>query len=154
VAIGDGKFAEIARAAQKSFNAGKSLANVPFERVLELAPVDQLGIKLPTMPGMMVSFLDFRKIPVAEMWEQTNYGIYGDNLSHGGINMWINRHVGRTTVTISFPDNPVARKSVHRYIAALSKAFADVAKITADWIEELAHHANSSDSCAVCAGSR
>ena len=36
------------------------------------------------------------------------------------------------------PDNPVARKSVHRYIAALSKAFADVAKITADWIEELA----------------
>jgi mycolipenoyl-CoA---2-(long-chain-fatty acyl)-trehalose mycolipenoyltransferase / long-chain-acyl-CoA---trehalose acyltransferase len=103
---------------------------------------------------MMVSFLDFRKIPVAELWEQTNYGIYGDNLSHGGINMWINRHAGRTTVTISFPDNPIARKSVHRYIAALSKAFADVAKITADWIEELAHHANSSDSCAVCAGSR
>ena len=41
---------------------GKYLANVPFERVLELAPVDQLGIKLPTRPGMMVSFLDFRKI--------------------------------------------------------------------------------------------
>ena len=97
---------------------------MPFERVLELAPVDQLGIKLPTRPGMMVSFLDFRKIPVAELWEQTNFGIYGDNLSHGGINMWINRHAGRTTVTISFPDNPVARKSVHRYIAALSKAFA------------------------------
>jgi hypothetical protein len=154
VPIGDGEFADIARAAQKSFNAGKYLANVPFERVLELAPVDQLGIKLPTRPGMMVSFLDFRKIPVAELWEQTNYGIYGDNLSHGGINMWINRHAGRTTVTISFPDNPVARKSVHRYIAALSKAFADVAKITADWIEELAHHANSSESCAVCVGSR
>ena len=154
VPIGDGEFADIARAAQKSFNAGKYLANVPFERVLELAPVDQLGIKLPTRPGMMVSFLDFRKIPVAELWEQTGYGIYGDNLSHGGINMWINRHAGRTTVTISFPDNPVARKSVHRYIAALSKAFADVAKITADWIEELAHHANSSESCAVCVGSR
>jgi mycolipenoyl-CoA---2-(long-chain-fatty acyl)-trehalose mycolipenoyltransferase / long-chain-acyl-CoA---trehalose acyltransferase len=154
VPIGDGEFAEIARAAQKSFNAGKYLAYVPFERVLELAPVDQLGIKLPTRPGMMVSFLDFRKIPVAELWEQTNYGIYGDNLSHGGINMWVNRHAGRTTVTISFPDNPVARKSVHRYIAALSKAFADVAKITADWIEELAHHANSSESCAVCVGSR
>ncbi|MFG1929258.1 condensation domain-containing protein [Mycobacterium sp. NPDC048908] len=154
VPIGDGAFAGIARAAQNSFNAGKYLAKVPFERVLELAPVDQLGIKLPTKPAMMVSFLDFRKIPVAELWEQTGYGIYGDNLSHGGINMWINRHAARTTVTISFPDNPVARKSVHRYIAALSKAFADVAKITADWIEELAHHANSSKSCAVCAGSR
>jgi hypothetical protein len=32
--------------------------------------------------------------------------------------------------------------------------FADVAKITADWIEELAHHANSSDLCAVCVSGR
>ena len=99
---------------------------------------------------MMVSYLDFRKIPLATMWQETNYGIYGDNLSHGGINMWINRHEARTTVTVSFPDNPVSRKSVHRYIAALSQAFADVAQITADWIEQLAHHANSSDRCAVC----
>jgi mycolipenoyl-CoA---2-(long-chain-fatty acyl)-trehalose mycolipenoyltransferase / long-chain-acyl-CoA---trehalose acyltransferase len=154
VPIGDGKFAEVARAAQASFNAGKYLANVSFERVLELAQVDELGIKLPSRPGMMMSFLDFRKIPVADLWTQTNFGLYGDNLSHGGINMWINRHAEKTTVTISFPDNAEARKSVHRYIAALSKAFADVAKITADWIEELAHHANSSDQCAVCIGTR
>jgi mycolipenoyl-CoA---2-(long-chain-fatty acyl)-trehalose mycolipenoyltransferase / long-chain-acyl-CoA---trehalose acyltransferase len=153
VPIGKGEFPEAARAAQSSFDAGKYLANVPFERVLELAPMDQLGIKLPTRPGMMVSFLDFRKIPVAALWEETNFGTYGDNLSHGGINMWINRHTGRTTVTVSFPDNPVARQSVHRYIAALSQVFADVAKTTADWIEELAHHANSSELCAVCAGS-
>ena len=41
---------------------------------------------------MMVSFMDFRKIPIASLWEETNFGIYGDNLSHGGINMWVNRH--------------------------------------------------------------
>jgi hypothetical protein len=103
---------------------------------------------------MMVSFLDFRKIPVAELWEQTKFGIYGDNLSHGSINMWINRHADRTTVTVCFPDNPDARKSVHRYIAALSQVLANVAKVTADWIEELAHHANSSDLCAVCVAGR
>lgn len=154
VPIGDGDFAQVARAAQESFNANKYLANVPFERVLELAPIDELGIKLPSQPAMMVSFLDFRKIPVAELWEQTKFGVYGDNFSHGSINMWINRHSDRTTVTVSFPDNPDARKSVHRYVAALSQVFADVAKITADWIEELTHHANSSDGCAVCAGSR
>jgi mycolipenoyl-CoA---2-(long-chain-fatty acyl)-trehalose mycolipenoyltransferase / long-chain-acyl-CoA---trehalose acyltransferase len=154
VPIGDGAFPEVARAAQESFNASKYLANVPFERVAELASLDDLGIKLPTQPAMMVSFLDFRKIPVAELWEQTKFGIYGDNLSHGSINMWINRHADRTTVTVSFPDNPDARKSVHRYIAALSQVFANVAKITADWIEELAHHANSSDLCAVCVAGR
>ena len=100
---------------------------------------------------MMVSFIDFRKIPVSAMWEETNFGTYGDNLNHGEINVWINRHATRTTVTVSFPDNPVARKSVHRYIATLSHVFADVAQTTTDWIEELAHHANSSELCAVCA---
>jgi hypothetical protein len=154
VAIGDGDFAGAARAAQASFDANRYLANVPFERALQLAPADELGITLPTRQSMMASFLDFRKIPVADLWLQTNFGIYGDNFSHGGINMWINRHAARTTVTISFPDNDVARKSVHRYIAALSQQFAAVAKITADWIDELAHHANSSAACAVCVGGR
>ncbi|SPM36064.1 condensation domain-containing protein [Mycobacterium rhizamassiliense] len=116
-------FAEAARAAQKSFDAAKDLAGVPVERVLELATPDELGIKLPTCLPMMLSFLDFRKIPLAGLWAETNFGTYGDSLSHGGINMWINRHAERTTVTLSFPDNEVARESVHRYIATLSQMF-------------------------------
>ena len=87
-----GSFSEAARAAQKSFDAAKDLAGVPVERVLELATPDQLAIKLPTRLPMMLSFLDFRKIPLAGLWEETNFGAYGDSLSHGGINMWINRH--------------------------------------------------------------
>ena len=144
VPIGDGCFGDAARAAQKSFDSNRSLASVPLERVLEVAPVDQLGIKLPSKPAMMVSFLDFRKIPIASLWEETDFGLYGDNLSHGGINMWVNRHAGRTTVTVSFPDNSVARDSVHRYIAALTETFTDVARTTTEhWIEEVARHANS-----------
>jgi mycolipenoyl-CoA---2-(long-chain-fatty acyl)-trehalose mycolipenoyltransferase / long-chain-acyl-CoA---trehalose acyltransferase len=93
---------------------------------------------------MMVSFLDFRKIPLASLWEETNFGTYGDNLSRGGINLWINRHADATTVTVSFPDNSVARDSVHRYIAALTEVFTDVARTaTEDWIEEVARHANT-----------
>lgn len=153
VPVGTGDFATAARAAQDSFDARRPLAGVPFERVLELAPADQLGISLPTKSSMMVSFMDFRKIPVAELWEQTNFGVYGDRLSHGGINMWINRNRTRTTVTVSFPDNGEARHSVHRYIAVLAQVFADVAHITAEWIEQIAHHANSSDRCVVCTGS-
>jgi hypothetical protein len=68
--------------------------------------------------------------------------------------MWINRHAGRTTMTVSFPDNPVARHSVHRYIAALSLAFSDAANTAADWIEQLNHMANTSDECVVCVGGR
>lgn len=124
VPIGTGSFAEAARAAQNSFDAHKHLADVPFDRVLELATPDELGIGANTRPATMVSFLDFRKIPVIALWEATNFGAYGDNLSHGGINIWVNRHADKTTVTMSFPDNPVARASVLRYAAALTEAFA------------------------------
>jgi hypothetical protein len=143
VPTGNGYFPEVARAAQKSFDATKHLAGVPFERVLELAVPDQLGIKLPTRPAMMVSFIDFRTIPLATLWEETNFGTYGDCLSLGGINMWVNRHAAKTTVTISFPDNSIARESVHRYIAALTHVFTCVAKGTSDWVDVVAGPANS-----------
>jgi mycolipenoyl-CoA---2-(long-chain-fatty acyl)-trehalose mycolipenoyltransferase / long-chain-acyl-CoA---trehalose acyltransferase len=149
-----GSFPEAARAAQISFDAAKHLADVPINRVLQLAAAAGVEIKPPTRPSMMMSFIDFRKIPVSSLWEETNFGTYGDNLNNGEINVWINRHATRTTVTVSFPDNPVARKSVHRYIATLCQVFADVAQTTADWIEQLAHHANSSDQCAVCVASQ
>jgi hypothetical protein len=44
--------------------------------------------------------------------------------------MWINRDAERTTAAISFPDNEVARVSVHRYLAALGTAFASAASAT------------------------
>jgi hypothetical protein len=110
-----------------------------------LATPDQLGIRPLARPAMMVSFLDFRKIPVAALFEQANFGTYGDNLSHGGINMWINRQAHKTTVTISFPDNPKARKSVHRYIAVLTQAFARAVETTSDWVNAMEGQADSSE---------
>ncbi|ORW33120.1 acyltransferase [Mycobacterium paraense] len=136
-------FAEAARAAQASFDAGKPLAGVPVERAIELATQLQLAIKPPTARAMMVSFMDFRKIPAVDLFEQTNWGTYADSLSHGGINLWINRQTDKTTATISFPDNAEARKSVHRYLAALTQAFTYAIKTTPDWVDAVADHANS-----------
>ncbi len=136
-------FAEAARAAQESFSAAKALANVPVERALELAAPLELGIEPPDHRAMMVSFMDFRKIPAFSLFEETNWGTYADNLSHGGINLWINRQTDKTTATISFPDNAEARKSVHRYLAALTQAFSYAVKSTSDWTDVVAHHANT-----------
>jgi Condensation domain len=142
VPVADGSFPHAARAAQASFDTAKELAGVPFERVLELTTPAELGIELGARSELMVSFLDLRKIPLADLFEQTHWGTYGDNLSHGGANIWINRHADKTTVTISAPDNPVARASVQRYIAALQAAFARVVKSTTDWVDAVANHAN------------
>jgi len=132
VPIGTGSFPESARAAQRSFDSAKRLGGVPFERVLELAAPEELGITLSTSPAMMVSYLDVRKIPVAALWETTNFGAYGDNLSHGGVNTWITRHAAKTTLTMSFPDNPIARESVYRYVATLARVFASAAQARRD----------------------
>lgn len=154
VPVGDGDFSDAARVAQASFDANRALAAVPLQRVLELAAAGDISLPMPSEPPMMVSFMDFRKMPIAPLFECTGFGTYGDNLSLGGVNVWVTRHATRTTLTVSYPDNDQARHSVHRYIAALSSTFAGAAAITADWIEELAHHANSSSRCAVCTGTR
>ncbi|HTX97530.1 MAG TPA: condensation domain-containing protein [Mycobacterium sp.] len=143
VPTGDGSFGAAARAAQKSFDDSKHLASVPMDRVMELATPSQLGIRPLTRPAMMVSFLDFTKIPVAALFEQANFGTYGDDLSHGGVNMWINRQADKTTLTISFPETPKARKSVRRYITALTEAFAGAVKTTSDWVDAVEDHANT-----------
>jgi hypothetical protein len=156
VEIGDAEFPQVARAAQKSFDACKGLANVSLNRMLELAPLEEMGIKPPSVPPMMVSVMDFRKIE--SNWEGTNLGVYGDNLSMGGINMWINRYSYGTTLTISFPDNAVARASVDRYIAVLTQVFADAANVILDPAGESEQDANSCehrlDTCMVHVGSR
>ncbi len=138
-------FAEAARAAQKSFDAAKDLADVPVERVLELATPDQLAIKLPTQLPMMLSFLDFRKIPLNGLWAETRFGTYGDSLSAGGVNMWINRHAEKTTITMSFPDNAIARESIQNYIATLIQAFARVVQDTSEQPAEIVPQLNSDD---------
>ncbi len=135
VPVGDGNFAQMARAAQKSFDANKHLSAVSFKRVLDLASHEELGLTPSDRPSMMVSLLDFRALVDAEA---DRFGIYLDNLSHGGINTWIVRHADQTTLTVSFPETPEARHSVHDYIGVLRGAFTDVTEFTPDWLEESA----------------
>jgi hypothetical protein len=132
VPVGDGDFAQMARAAQKSFDANKHLSAVPFRRVLELASADELGVTPASKPSMMVSLMDFRALADADA---NRLGIYLDNLSHGGINTWIIRHADQTTLTISFPETPEARHSAHHYAGVLRAAFTGVTDFTEDWVD-------------------
>lgn len=124
VEIGSGDFAQLARAAQKSFDSNKHLSAVSFERVLDLASDDELSETVPRRPSMMVSLMDFRRVADAEA---NRLGLFIDELSHGGINMWISRTTEQTLVTVSFPDTAEARHSVHHYVGILRGAFADAA---------------------------
>jgi hypothetical protein len=129
VPVGDLTFGDVARAAQDSFDSAKDLGDVPFDRVLELAP-SELGLKTPERDVPMLSYIDVRNIPLSSQWEELNVGIYGDSRLSDQVCMWVNRFETETTLTISFPENPIARDSVARYLKAVQSAYRRAADVT------------------------
>jgi Condensation domain len=113
-------FGEAARAAQESFDSNKELANVPFERLLELAP----WLRMPTRGFSMVSYLDFNQMPMTDQWEALNFGVYSDGRHSPQVVTWVNRLRTETTLTVLFPNNSVARESVYRYTVAMKSVYA------------------------------
>lgn len=116
-------FADSALAAQRCFDSGKALANVPFERVVELAP--WLSPPPPLFP--MLNFFDASSGPLAPLLTNLMDGVKIATYSDGRVTYPLSTLVGRygeTIATVVFPKNPVARASVQRYAEAL-KAVCD-----------------------------
>jgi hypothetical protein len=122
VAVAGLSFGDVARAAQASFDSSKVLGDVPFDRVLELAPAE-LGLRNPDRDVPLLSYIDVRSIPLSSEWEKLNVGIYGDSRLSDQVCVWVNRFETETTLTVSFPENPVARESVARYVKAVQSAY-------------------------------
>ena len=127
VAIGNGEFSDVARAAQASFDANRPLTGSPFTRACELATGSGIDIRMPSSPPMMVSFMDLRDDVMTALLDGDGPGMFADPLSGGGVNVWINRYRTGTTVTLSLPDTAVAKHSARQYICALRSAFVDAA---------------------------
>ena len=92
------------------------LATVPFDRVLELAP-PEAGLRRPRPGNFVMSFLDASIAPLSTVANSDlNFRIYDEGRVSHQVSMWVNRFQRETTVTVLFPDNPVARESVAEYI--------------------------------------
>jgi mycolipenoyl-CoA---2-(long-chain-fatty acyl)-trehalose mycolipenoyltransferase / long-chain-acyl-CoA---trehalose acyltransferase len=130
VAVDPASFAETARAAQASFDSRLSLGPIPFDRVLELAD-GVLGLRTPDPGVPMVSFLDAGLPPLSASiiaeWERMNGKVYSDARSAYQIGIWVNRGERETSVTVAFPNNPIARESIDRYLTAMTGIYQSVA---------------------------
>ncbi len=110
-------FNDIARSAQASFDSGADLAKVPFERVVELAP----SLRPPQPLFSLVNFFDAQVSPLSGMtklFEGLTVGAHSD----GRITYPLSTMVGRfdeTAASVLFPNNPIARESITRYLAAM-----------------------------------
>lgn len=128
-------FNQVARAAQAAFDSGMHLANVPIERVLELA-ASLPGIRKPGPGVPMLSYLDIGLPPlnpvVMGQWQDRNGTLYTDLGAANQIGLWVNRRDTGTTVTVAYPDNAVARESVAQYVDMMKVVFLRAAEGRAD----------------------
>jgi hypothetical protein len=127
-------FTDAAWAAQASFDSGLDMARVPYYRVLELAP--WLNWPRPNFP--VSNFLHGGAAPLnailaaGEMGLANNIGMYPDNRFSYQLTLYIFRYGEGTVMAIMHPDNPIAAKSVGRYLDAMASVLGRVAD-TGQW---------------------
>ena len=129
VPIAAASFAEAAWAAQSSFDSGLHMAQVSYYRALELAP--WLQWPRPNFP--VSNFLHGGAAPLnailaaAELGYANDIGIYSDGRSSYQLTIYLFLHPEGTTMSIMYPDNPVASKSVVRYLDSMRSVCRSVA---------------------------
>lgn len=123
-------FGDTARAAQASLDSGTDLAHVPFDRVVELAP-PELGLRAPRPGNVMMSYLDAGVPPLSAVASSQlgglDFTVYLERRISHQVYVSVNRLEKETTVTVLFPDNPVAHESVARYVEAMKSVYVRVA---------------------------
>jgi len=123
VPVDPSSFEETARATQASFDDNIDLANVPYDRVLELAPwLNRFGSQF-TMMNYMDAGLPPLSAVVATALKGSNATAYNDGRSPAYTYMSVIRLFDEVSLMISFPNNPVARESVTHYGEVIKSVF-------------------------------
>jgi len=123
VPVDPSSFEKTALAAQISFDGNMDLANVPYDRVLELAP----WLKKYGPQFTMMSYMDAGLPPlsgiVATALDGVNATAFTDGRSPAYMYSTVFRLFDEVSIMVSYPNNPVARESVTRYTAVLKSVF-------------------------------
>lgn len=132
VPIAGSAFGDAARTAQVAFDTGLDMAEVPYDRVLELAP----HLRKPRPDFPVVNFLDAGTAPLSALLtanlDDLNIGIYSDGRYSYQLCVYVIRVEKETAVAVMFPDNPEAQASVQIYLEALRSVFERVA-VSGHW---------------------
>lgn len=123
VPVDPASFAETARAAQASFDSNLELANVSFNDVLKLAPWLRAWGPNCTMVNYMDAGLPPFSATVASHMKSANVKIYCDPRDPAHLYISVIRLFDEVSIWVNFPNNPVARDSVTRFLSALTAVF-------------------------------
>jgi mycolipenoyl-CoA---2-(long-chain-fatty acyl)-trehalose mycolipenoyltransferase / long-chain-acyl-CoA---trehalose acyltransferase len=128
VPVDPSSFDDTVRAAQASFDSGRELAKVPFARVLDLAPwLQRPDRRVPLMFHIDLGIPPFSAL-VTEKLAGLNARIFQDGGAPAQFDIRVTRLESETRAVVLYPDNPVARESVTRFLAALKSVYVRVAE--------------------------
>lgn len=119
-------FHETARAAQASFDSNLELAEVSFSDVLKLAPQLRGWGPNCTMVNYMDTGLPPFSASVASHMKNANIRIYCDPRDPAHLYISVIRLFDEVSIWVNFPNNPVARESVTRYLNAIKSVLSRV----------------------------
>ncbi|MEV6335258.1 condensation domain-containing protein [Nocardia vinacea] len=128
--IGTSSFARAVTIAQRAYENGIRLAPTSFHRVLELLPADTDIKAGPGWSTPMISYVDARDFIGHEFFGEVRGGVYANRAASEEVLVWINRLPAGTSLSVIYPDTPVAHESVDRYVSAMRAVFASVVGTT------------------------
>lgn len=126
VPVNPTSFEETARAAQASFDSNLDLANVSFNDVLKLAPYLRPWGPNCTMVNYMDAGLPPFSATVASHMKDANLRIYCDPRDPAHVYFTVIRLFDEVSIWVNFPNNPIARDSVTRYLSAMKSVLSRV----------------------------
>ncbi|MEV6071152.1 condensation domain-containing protein [Nocardia sp. NPDC052001] len=121
-------FDRVVTLAQYAYENGIRLTSTSFQRVVELLPADS---DLDLSPGWacpMISYVDARELLGHEFFDTASCGLYANRAASEQVLIWINRFAAKTTLSVIYPDTPVAHRSVERYVNRLRAVFVTAAR--------------------------
>lgn len=125
-------FADAALRAQHNFDDRLDLASLPIERVLELA-ASSPNISPAATGGVMLSFMDMERFPMdshmPQAWHEANGRVFINQGMAAQVAIWFFRTQRGLSLTMAYPQNAVARSSMHRYVEELKIILRQVAKV-------------------------
>ncbi|WP_416876191.1 condensation domain-containing protein [Kitasatospora sp. SC0581] len=122
--------AATAAATHRALGHAQAMAEVSPARVLELHP--GVAPALGTTAPPVLSYVDLRHTPGSRQWTAARFGVLGSGAPVSGVSIWLWRLWQGLRLTVSYPDNPIARDSVHRYLQQLRLVLRSTAPDTPD----------------------
>lgn len=128
VPVDASSFSKTVNSAQASFDSNVDLADVPFELVLELAP----WLRMPNQRIRLLFHTDVGVGPLSAIGssqlDTLNARLFHDGGVPARFDLRVNRFDGVTDAVVFFPNNPVARESVSKYLAMLKNIYVRIAE--------------------------